>query len=95
MSNLNNNDSVPVSKVVELSAFKKKRDTKEELARSRRPLFVNHSEGTVSGRPSNQKNASAAEGGDFADRLVKIRGSLDRINQLMAEIKKLSAKNSN
>ncbi len=93
MSDTNTNSKVsPESKVVELSAFKKKRETAEQLARGRKPLYVNHGEGTVSGRP-NAPQASA--GVDMGDRLTKIRGSLDRINQLMSELKKLSAKDGN
>lgn len=89
MSNVNDSQT-PVSKVVELSAFKKKRETKEDLTRARKPLYVNHADRSVSG----DKSAKADSREDFADRLVKIRGSLDRINQLMTEIKKLSAKGS-
>ena len=91
MSTMNELDLAPVSKVVDLSAFKKKRETKEQLARARKPLYVNHSEGSVTGSSKMAKD-DAPE--DFADRLVKIRGSLDRINKLMAEIKKLSVRNS-
>ncbi len=93
MSNINTEESVPVSKIVDLSAFKKKKDTKEEIARSRKPLYVNHSQGSISG--SQQASTTSSTSGDFADRLTKIRGSLDRINQLMTEIKKLSVNDGN
>jgi len=92
MSHVNDSD-VPVSKVVQLASFKKKRETQEELARARKPLYVNHADGAISGTQAGAKNGGANE--DFADRLGKIKGSLDRINQLMAEIKKLSARSSN
>jgi hypothetical protein len=92
MSNSNmNQESISQSeskaKVVDFGAFKKKRDVKEEVARSRKPLYVNSSEGSISGMNPSQKQGKE----DFAERLTKIRGSLDRINQLMTEIKKLSA----
>ena len=91
MSSSNNDlNSISSSKIVEISAFKKKRDTKEQIARSRKPLYVNSSEGTISDISKSSKVEAKAE--DFGDRLVKIRGSLDRINQLMAEIKKLSVR---
>lgn len=89
----NTNVTSDKSKVVELSAFKKKRETTEQLARGRKPLYVDHNEGAITGRP-NAPKAAAAEN-DFGDRLTKIRGSLDRINQLMTELKKLSAKEGN
>ena len=90
----NSNVSSEKSKIVELSAFKKKRETAEQLARGRKPLYVDHGEGSVTGRPNAPKASAGAEH-DFGDRLTKIRGSLDRINQLMTELKKLSAKDGN
>ncbi len=83
------------SKIVELSAFKQKKETDKDIARARRPLYVSQKEGSVSGRSPNAKNDKQEVQGDFSDRLVKIRSSLDRINQLMTEIKKLSARTSN
>jgi len=85
------NEVPAVSKIVEFAVFKKKRETKDALARGRKPLYVNHAEGSITG--SSKANPLAANSEDFADRLVKIRGSLDRINQLMSEIKKLSVRN--
>lgn len=92
MNNIESKSASPISKVIELSAFKKKQETKNEISRNRKPLYVNEASGAVTGRPNAPKQDG--KNGDFADRLVKIRGSLDRINQLMSEIKKLSAKES-
>ncbi len=73
-----------VSQVIDLAQFKQKKEMESQLARGRRPLYVDSKEGRVSGQ-------TQADKADFSDRLSKIRGSLDRINQLMTEIKKLSA----
>lgn len=77
------------SKVLDFTAFKKKQDVNNEFARSRKPLYVNSEEGRISGNPDGAKSASQPE--DFGDRMQKIRSSLDRINSLMADLKKLSA----
>jgi hypothetical protein len=83
------NESTPVvSKVVDFKSFKEKKTMDRDLARGRKPLYVSHTNGNVS---SNKEGASKdGTGADFGDRLVKIRSSLDRINQLMTELKKLS-----
>lgn len=73
---------VPAAKVVDFKSFKDKRSVEREIGRGRKPLYVNHAAGTISGRKD--------ENADFGDRLTKIRSSLDRINQLMTELKKLS-----
>lgn len=78
--------SPEVSKIIDLSQFKKKKENEAQIARGRKPLYVDSQKGHVSGQ-----SASNAATGDFSDRLTKIKGSLDRINQLMTEIKKLSA----
>lgn len=55
----------------------------------RTPLFVSHIDGTVKGsshfnRPTNE---------NFGDRISRIRTSLDRINKLMAELRKQQGAN--
>ena len=87
---LKNVENQPQSKVVDLTQFKKKKDVEREVARSRKPLYVDHHEGRISGR-SDKRQAQQENNEHFGDRLTKIRSSIDRINQLMAEIKKLSA----
>ena len=77
------------TKVVDFSAFKKKVEVSQEVSRGRKPLYVNPEEGRVSGTADSAKAKQAASE-DFGDRLQNIRSSLERINNLMAELKKLS-----
>ena len=79
----------PESKVLSLSAFKQKKASRDEIARGRQPLYMSHDDGVVSGR----NRATEHKGEEnFGDRMHKIRASLDRINTLMSELKKLSSK---
>ena len=73
--------------VVDLAAFRKKKDVGEEFARGRQPLYVSHLTGKVTGSP----HLKGPESPDFGDRLQRIRSSLDKINRLMTELKKMSA----
>jgi hypothetical protein len=77
------------TKVLDFTAFKKKQEVNQEVSRGRKPLYINSEQGHVSGTAEGAKSASTGE--DFGDRLQKIRTSLDRINNLMADLKKLSA----
>lgn len=74
------------SKVVELSAFKAKKEIADELSRGRQPLFISHKDGKLKGSP----HLSRPESEDFGDRLTRIRTSLEKINRLMSELKKIS-----
>jgi len=49
----------------------------------REPLFVSHVDGTVKGSPHFKRS----EAEDFADRMQRIRISLEKINKLMSELK--------
>lgn len=89
MSTNLNDKSAPEKKVLDFTAFKKKQEVNSEFSRARKPLYVNNDEGRVSGTEDGAKNAASTE--DFGDRLQKIRSSLDRINTLMSDLKKLSA----
>jgi hypothetical protein len=73
--------------VVDLADFRKKKTTDEELARGRKPLYVSHGTGKISGSPHMKRPESA----DFGDRLSRIRSSLEKINKLMSELKRMSA----
>lgn len=67
--------------VINLQEYKEKR----ELSRGRTPLFVSHLTGVVTaGRHQKAR--------DMGDRLMRIRSSLNKINELMVELKKLSNK---
>ena len=87
MKSENEKDCLADSQVVDLAAFKKKREVAEELARGRSPLYVSHLTGKVTGGP--QPDGSQAP--DFGDRLQRIRSSLDKINRLMSELKRMSS----
>lgn len=91
MSSIPSNPPEPTnkSKILDFSAFKSKQDVNKEFSRSRKPLFVNSDKGSISGKTENSQPVQASE--DFGDRLHKIRSSLERINTLMADLKKLSS----
>lgn len=82
----------PTSKVISFNAYKNKDSINSEFSHSRKPLYVNTDDGRISGNPEvAAQGAQGAQEGDLGDRLHKIRSSLDRINALMADLKKLSA----
>lgn len=74
------------SKVVELSAFKAKKEMSDDLARGRQPLFISHMDGKLKGSP----HLNRPEAENFGDRLTRIKTSLEKINRLMSELKKIS-----
>jgi hypothetical protein len=74
------------NQVVSLSEFKAKKTVKEDLAGGRTPLYVSHLDGKVKGSPHFRR----PDAEDFGDRLSRIRSSLERINKLMADLKKTS-----
>lgn len=74
------------SKVLDLGAFRAKKQTEEELSLERTPLYVSHKEGTIKGSPHFRRPSEA----DFGDRIQRIRHSLERINALMVELKNQS-----
>jgi hypothetical protein len=86
-------ETVKKSKILDFSAFKNKQDINNEFSRSRKPLFVNPDKGMISGVTSQVQPTQTSE--DFGDRLHKIRSSLERINTLMADLKKLSTNRDN
>lgn len=85
----NTPQSTKPSKILDFSAFKNKQDVNNEFSRARKPLFVDSDKGQISGSSDSLKSTAARE--DFGDRLQKIRSSLERINTLMADLKKLSS----
>ena len=70
--------------IVNLADFKTKKNLKAEISQDRTPLYVSHLEGKVKGSP----HFKSPDAEDFGDRLTRIRSSLERINQLMAELRK-------
>lgn len=76
------------AQVVDLASFRKQKTTEAEFARGgRKPLYVSHLNGKVSGSPHMKRPDSS----DFGDRLQRIRSSLEKINRLMSELKRMSA----
>ena len=71
-------------KIVSFNDFKRKKAFDQEVAEGRTPLYLSHLEGKVSGSPHLK-----GEEGDFNNRVQRVRRSLDRINKLMSELKKL------
>ncbi len=88
MDSDNINSNVP-AKVVDLTHFRKTKQTQVDLARSRKPLYLSHAGKSVSGEKS---GFQFKQDGTFAERLVRIKSSLEKINNLMEELKRLSDK---
>lgn len=72
------------AKVLDLKAFKEKKNIEDELSQGRTPLFVSHLDGKIKGSP----HFKGPESEDFGDRMQRIRTSLEKINSLMAELKR-------
>lgn len=71
--------------VIDLDKYKKNLIIKKELVRDgRTPLYISHLTGKVTGGKSDP---------EFGDRLQRIRASLEKINRLMSELKKMSEEN--
>jgi hypothetical protein len=77
--------------VVSFADFKNKKIVADNLSRGRQPLYVSHLEGKISCSP----NLNSASSQDFADRMQRIKSSLEKINRLMAELKKVSKEDEN
>ena len=76
------------SNVVDFTNFKRSRDLDDQLSRGRTPLHVSHIDGKVKGSPHLRR----PEADDFGDRMQRIKASLEKINQLMGELKKSTRK---
>ena len=72
-----------MGKVLEFKPVLKEAELYEER---RTPLYIDHKNGRVTGSP----HFKPQEDIDLGDRVQRIRSSLERINTLMAELKKLS-----
>ncbi len=70
--------------VVDFTGFKRSKDAEAELSRGRTPLHVSHIDGKVKGSPHFRR----PEADDFGDRMQRIKASLEKINQLMSDLKK-------
>lgn len=73
-------------KVFNLAAYREKKEAELEMGRGRTPLHVSHLDGKVKGSPYFKRPQAE----DFGDRMQRIKASLEKINELMAELKKSS-----
>tara|TARA_R110000803_G_scaffold198642_1_gene262463 strand:- start:324 stop:533 length:210 start_codon:yes stop_codon:yes gene_type:complete len=65
-----------MGKIIKLSQYRKTED-------GRTPLFVSHLDGTVKA----SAHFKSPSQGEFGDRIARIRTSLERINNLMAQLR--------
>ena len=77
------------ARVVNLTEFRNRKSFSEESAQGRKPLFVSHTQGRVTGSP-HLNESHAEESPDISERVRRIRASLDKINNLMDELKKMA-----
>ena len=83
MSRKNSHDDKEAN-VVDFASFREKKTLNQDLAGDRTPLFVSHLDGKVKGSPHFKRPTSQ----DFGDRIQRIRASLEKINELMAQLKR-------
>lgn len=74
--------------IVSLIDFKQKKAIESEHSGGRNPLYMSHKTGRMTGSP-HLRNSTGDQ--DFGDRIRRIRNSLDRINNLMAELKRMAS----
>lgn len=72
--------------VVSLTDFKSKKQIKDQLSQGRNPLFASHLDGKVTGSPHFKRPVAE----DFGDRVQRIRTSIEKINKLLGDLKKIS-----
>lgn len=74
-----------MTEVINLADRRRKKEIEETLARGRVPLMTTHNPiSNTSGHPV----PPPINGDSFADRIMRIKASLEKINSLMAELKK-------
>ncbi len=72
--------------VIDLNRFRDKKKHQNEVNGGRKPLFVSHVEGVIKGSP----HLSRPDAEQFGSRIERIKQSLEKINMLMAELRKQS-----
>ena len=85
---MDKNHSSASGGVVNFQDFRRKKIEEEHLARGRKPLYVSHSRGQVQGEGQAKPDEKLS---DFSDRIARIRHSLDKINELMGDLKQISS----
>lgn len=78
------------SNVVDFANFKRSKEVEESFGRGRTPLHVSHLEGSKESPHLSPSRRSDA--GDFGERMRRIKASLEKINQLMMDLKKTTRK---
>jgi len=86
----NHKDDHGQAGVIDFHKYRRKKAEEEFLTRGRKPLYVSHSRGQVKGQDSSQ-DENKANLSDFSERIASIRHSLEKINALMTDLKKLSS----
>jgi hypothetical protein len=74
-----------MNNIMDLNHARLKKQVREDLANDRTPLYLSYNKGRVLTGEQILKPKD-----DFADGLVRVRQSLERINDLMSELKKLN-----
>ena len=72
--------------VVDLQAFRSRKIVEDSLVRGRRPLYKSHSPLYRNALDGNSDQLS-----DFSEKITRIHSSLDKINALMRDLRKLSS----
>ena len=75
-----------MSKVIDLSLARLKNQARQDLDNGRTPLYISHSKGIVT------TGEQILKQDNLVDKVARIRHSLDRINELMVELRKLNNK---
>lgn len=75
------------SNVVDFANFKRSKEVEEKFGRGRTPLHVSHLDGS-----KESPHSRRADAGDFGERMRRIKASLEKINQLMTDLKKSTRK---
>ncbi len=88
------------SNVVDFTNFKRSKEAEERFGRGRTPLSASHLEKEKPSQSPQVRNpevgsqmgAIGTGPGDFGDRMRRIKASLEKINQLMIDLKKTTRK---
>ena len=74
--------------VINLSSYREKKDIEKSISRDRIPLHVSH----IDERRNRSPYLKHTEADSFGERMFRIKQSLEKINQLMSELKKADPK---
>jgi hypothetical protein len=88
MLQMSNSSSRNGSNIVDLDAYRSKKMFDEAIAKGRVPLYSSHLDKQAKSSPHFKMNQ---DDGSLAERIVRIKASLEKINNLMAELKKSSS----